>query len=343
MTRQLASTDMIKILESPREGRIRAKRMAGQEMAYPPNERTTELLTMLRTMRPAGSGAEYEFVEQWVKPLGTEGDGYGNQWLVIGESPILWSCHTDTVHKRGGAQYVGYADGCAYVTRSNCLGSDDTTGVWIMRHMIKARVPGTYVFHRAEEVGGLGSQWIADNTPERLAGIQFAIAFDRKGYGDIITDQMGNTASDDFAYSLSKALHPLPYSAADGVFTDTQVYSGIIPECSNLSVGYHAMHTSGEWQDVDFANRLLDQMITADFSGLESARNPDDESTKAWWLDDTSALRDSYGGEDFGAWRRGAGVATLDQLCREHPDVVADFLESCGYDLDDLKNYGGID
>ena len=237
------------------------------------DNRTDELLTMLRTMRPAGSQTERDFVQQWIEPLGTKSDGYGNQWLTIGDSPILWSCHTDTVHTKAGTQYVGFKDGCAYVTRSNCLGADDTTGVWIMRHMIKAGVPGTYVFHRAEEVGGLGSNWIAQNTPERLAGFDFAIAFDRMGYEDIITYQCGETASEAFADTLASALAPLTYAAADGVFTDTAVYADLVPECSNISIGYHRQHTADEWQDVDYAMMLLDRLTTADFSGLQAVRD----------------------------------------------------------------------
>ncbi len=264
-------------------------------------------------------------------------DGYGNHWKVIGNCRILWSCHTDTVHKKGGAQYVGFHDGCAYVTHANCLGSDDTTGVWLMRQMILAGVPGTYVFHRSEEAGGLGSNHVLLNEPERLAGIDFAIAFDRKGYGDIITDQGGNTASIGFAESLADSLWPLAYAPADGVFTDTQVYSDVIPECSNISVGYFAQHTSGEWQDVDFAMRLLDRMLTADFTMLRCERDPDAIADSRWADFDTR-----FGWDD--APRLGArGIRTMDDLCREYPEIVSDFLTSCGYDIDELKAYGGID
>lgn len=308
------------------------------------DNRTDELLTMLRTMRPAGSQTERDFVEQWIEPLGTEADGYGNQWLTIGDSPILWSCHTDTVHTKAGTQYVGFKDGCAYVTRSNCLGADDTTGVWIMRHMIKAGIPGTYVFHRAEEVGGLGSNWVLKNNPECLTGFKFAIAFDRMGYEDIITYQGGNTASEAFAESLSAALAPLPYAAADGIFTDTAVYADAISECSNISVGYHLQHTNLEWQDVDYAMMLLDRLTTADFSGLQAVRDhlalydPYEFDRLTWSR--LVPTRDSiYRFDNLGRDH----CPTMDDICRQYPEIVSDYLTSMGITVDDIKDYGNID
>ena len=46
-----------------------------------------------------------------------------------------------------------------------------------MREMILAGIPGLYVFHRNEESGGAGSDWIARETPWELHGIKAAIAF----------------------------------------------------------------------------------------------------------------------------------------------------------------------
>lgn len=327
---------------SPREARAGIKVRAGS-LAYPMDNRAIELLAMLRTMRPANSITERDFVEQWVAPLGTEPDGYGNHWLTIGDSPILWSCHTDTVHRHPGVQYVGFQDGCAYVTRSNCLGADDTVGVWIMRNMILAGVPGTYVFHRAEEVGGVGSGWVVDNTPERLAGIDFAIAFDRKGYHDVIIDQMGKTASETFAWSMAKALEPLAYEPADGIFTDTQVYSGLVCECSNISVGYHGQHTSGEWQDVDYALRLLDTLIAADFTGLVAHRDPAATSVYDWSWDRGRDGGWTITNDDLDRLlERDCPPPSMDTFCRENPDVASDFITSLGYTVGDLTKYCGM-
>jgi hypothetical protein len=344
--------------ETAHQERMRVKREAGIPR-YTNDARTAELLAMLRTMRPNGSAADQAFVDQWIAPLGTDADGYGNHWLTIGDSRILWSSHTDTVHRNGGVQYVGFDSGCAYVTRSGCLGADDTVGVWLMRNMILAGVPGTYVFHRGEEVGALGSSWIERNTPERLAGIDFAIAFDRKGYNEIITDQWGNTASDEFALSLANALKPLDYEPSDrGIFTDTQIYSDIIPECSNISVGYHRQHTGDEWLDVDFAMLLCDTLCAADFSGLVVARDPlaeieyrrgsnryttpmDDWDT--WQTEPAdSLLAAALRKAEIDDLRDSTGIRSLDDFCRQYPATASDFLNELGYDLSDLMRYGGL-
>src|SRR5208283_3170088 len=186
-----------------------------------------ELCQMLQYRRPAGSASELAFIERWIDSLGVGVDAYGNRFKRIGDSPVLWSCHTDSVHSTDGPQRVSIDQtgtiGLQSGETSSCLGADCATGVWLMRHMILAGVEGLYIFHRAEEIGGLGSRHIAQETPELLDGVRFAIA-------------------------LSLAPHlPKGFSPDDtGLFTDTANYDHLIPECSNLSVGYHDAHSSSE-------------------------------------------------------------------------------------------------
>src|ERR1017187_3144400 len=110
---------------------------------------TRELLAMLTYMRPHGSDTERAFIERYITPTGAKPDTFGNLWLTVGDAPILWCSHTDTVHKLPGKQRVLYGAGVASVEGSNCLGADCTTGVWLMLAMIRAKVSGTYIFHRA--------------------------------------------------------------------------------------------------------------------------------------------------------------------------------------------------
>lgn len=293
---------------------------------YEPDAATRELLVMLMYRRPYGSAAEQAFVDRFVAPLGTTPDAFGNHWLTIGKSPILWSSHTDTVHSQGGPQRITLGDGTVCAPKgSNCLGADCTTGVWLMRHMILARIPGTYIFHRGEEVGGLGSAWIAEHSPGLLAGLQFAIAFDRKGYDEVITHQaMDRTASDEFAQSLSAVLAPLPYKpSAKGVFTDTAVYEHLIPECTNISVGYFNQHTKSEYQDVRFAAALLDRLISADWSRLTCSRDP--------------VTADRFGEP---TWSRSApSLAQTSAYVRKNWADVADFLHDMGFTPDDIDTH----
>lgn len=157
---------------------------------------------------------------------------------------------------------------------TNCLGADDTTGVWLMLTMIKAGVEGRYVFHREEEVGGRGSSWVAKNRPEYLDGIKAAIAFDRKGYGDVITHQGSRCCSDEFAHSLAGLLGGAYKPDPSGVFTDTANYTDIVGECTNISVGYFGQHGPAESQHFGFAIGLAQTLAEADWSQLVFKREP---------------------------------------------------------------------
>lgn len=296
--------------------------------------RIASLLTMLTYKRPAGSKAEQAFVDRYLVPLGTVPDEYGNHWLTIGTAPILWSSHTDTVHKTAGSQKVIFGDNIATSNSGECLGADCAAGVWLMAEMIKAKVPGTYVFHREEEIGGKGSSYIALNTPERLSHIKFAIAFDRMGVTDIITHQYGGrTASDAFAASLAHALAPIKYRPCpEGIFTDTANYSGIIPECTNIAVGYVDHHRPNERLYVGFLCKLLNTILKADFTQLVCERDPVDDGFGPWADDDAGPWVDD---PDTAI----TAPANLESYVYEHPGVVADFLAECGYDLADLHQY----
>ncbi len=296
--------------------------------------RVYELLQMLTYMRPAGSSAEDAFIRQWLGPLGCRADKYGNRILQVGRKPsILWSCHTDTVHKMPGIQRVAYGDGIA-TSDGDCLGADCTAGIWLMVNMIRAKVPGLYVFHRAEEIGCKGSRWIADNTPHILDGIDAAIAFDRRGHSDIITHQVGmRTASDAFARSLATALAPLKYRADDGgIFTDTDSYAGIVPECTNISVGYEGAHSKRESQDVDHLVRLLDVIVEADWTGLTIARDPSVEEFSDWH-------RDPAWKQDGKPFSVGASATPMEDYVRRYPHVVADFLDAMGFSEGDINDW----
>lgn len=311
-----------------------------------------DLLNMLMYKRPSGGSTEAAFIRRYVSPLGTQRDAFGNHWVTIGESDVLFSCHTDTVHKSEGMQNVLHThDGWALVDKGECLGADCGVGVWLMAQMIREKVPGTYVFHAAEEIGGHGSSDIAEKTPERLTGIQFAIAFDRKGPREIITHQMGKRCcSDAFADSLAEALKPLVYNKSTfGSFTDTANYTKIIPECTNIGVGYDKQHTKGETLDLYHAAKLRDALIKADWSKLVSERDPS-VITFGWRGTGTStAFReaDLWKWDDspyrWGGWEPHLKEDDMLAYVRRNPLLVARFLERLGYnkkEVEDCINLG---
>lgn len=300
-----------------------------------------ELLTMLQYKRPSGGKTENEFIKRFVRSLGAKPDTFGNHWLSIGDAPILWSCHTDTVHKTEGKQHVLYGAGLASVEKGECLGADCGTGVWLMAQMIRAHVPGFYIFHADEEIGGAGSARIAENLKERISHCKYAIAFDRKGTGEIITHQASRRcASQAFADSLAACLAPLVYSASDGgTFTDTANYTRIIPECTNISVGYYKQHTEAEYQDVRHARALRDVLITADFSTLVCQRDPaviepviwGKRLSGAWWNDNA----DKWANDPDGKQPNDSFAGYI----ARHPHEIAEFIQELGYDKEDVENY----
>lgn len=249
-------------------------------------DRLHELLTMLHTCRPMGSATEHKFRADYLHDLpGMITDPYGNLHTAIARqdgstSRVLWSCHTDTVHWDEGDQRVTvtgrYLQLSPSEQYSNCLGADDTVGVWIMRQMILAGIPGHYVFHHGEEHGGIGSGDVTRYEPERFADALYAIAFDRRGTRDIITRQAGGRcASDTFAYTLARQLRPVAKyrPSPNGVYTDTAEYMHLVPECTNISVGYEAEHGDRERVDYWHAIALLTAMLRFDESQLIAVRD----------------------------------------------------------------------
>ena len=290
------------------------------------------LLEILSWARPHDSSIERAFCREYLDSIpGMSADGFGNRMLTIGDtSRVMWSCHVDTVSARGGRQDVGIDEnGIAGLCNGKpgmSLGADDGAGLWIMLAMIADRRPGLYVFHRGEEQGCLGSHWIRKNNPALLEGIDAAIAFDRAGLSDVITHQsFGRTCSDVFANSLASALNAsnetFRYAPDNtGVFTDTNEYADLLPECTNLSVGYRGQHGPRETLDVDHCEKLLAAMLTLDASRLVIDRDPTLEDDRWGWCRNFGGHRDDF-------------VDTV----AEYPWLAARMLEECGVSLADFR------
>lgn len=314
-------------------------------------ESFTELYHMLTYRRPHGAVAERKWINRFIRPLGVTRDAYGNYYKLIGDSPrVMWCCHTDTVHHQSGRQTI-VADGpflrLAKGSGSNCLGADDGAGAWLLRQMIKAGKPGLYVFHRGEELGRLGSEWIVENTPELLSDVEIAIAFDRRGQNSIITHQWaGRCCSEIFAKSLADGLDLNHTLESGGSYTDTASYMSLVPECTNVSVGYYAEHGKDESLHVPYLYDLLDALLALDTDTLVVDRIPgQDDAWDTYYYGGRYGGSTTYGGgyyprspvrdvwdDDWG------GSETMLTLVREYPDEVTDILEQYGYDAKTLRN-----
>lgn len=313
------------------------------------------LVDMLTYKRPHGSKSERKFINRFIRPLGVREDGFGNLIKVVGNSPVLWSCHTDTVHKSAGRQSVHLSgDGWLSAPHSDCLGADCAAGVWIMSEMIRLGIGGTYVFHRDEESGGHGATWITNNTPELLKPIKYAIAFDRKGFGSVITHQFGSRGcSEAFANALSHELGEGWAPDDGGTFTDTAMYFEHVPECTNISVGYVDQHTRYEKLYLPFLVDLLGSIAALDVDSLPCERDhtADDELTGGYYY--RGGYGRSYGSSGYddysvatggwGTWDdyepRPSNRSAYDRLLEaiaDHPDAVAEILDAYGIGADEI-------
>jgi hypothetical protein len=308
------------------------------------NPMMRELLMMHTYCRPSGSATEAKFCALYIDNLpGCTIDEAGNRIVTVpmanGAAPrVLWSSHTDTVHRVEGIQKITYGDGIISLptgSTSSCLGADCTVGVWLMRQMILRGAPGLYIFHAAEEVGGYGSSHIATKTPHVISGIDYAIAFDRRGTTSVITHQGGmRCASDEFGRALAVNLGPEFKLDTGGTFTDTANYTDLIPECTNIGVGYFHQHTADEYQDIAHAFDLLDAlcMLAPEINDLPVRRDhtaPKYDGS-AWWQDDWSktTTKTAYRVTD-----------SLEDLVYNNPHAAAAMLEDMGITAEDFEDY----
>ena len=203
----------------------------------------------------------------------------------------LFVAHTDTiVHHKGSVNEWEKDPEGYYLAKGDTLGADDAAGICILGHLMDMEVPGYYIFFRGEEKGGTGSRYLAKEHEELCLEFDRAIAFDRRGYSDVITHQAGGRcASEAFAEALSDELNSegLLYMPCDGgIFTDTANLMDLIPECTNVSVGYDMEHSDKEQQNGDYLMELGAALARVDWENLPTERDPAafEEDTKGWRL-----------------------------------------------------------
>ncbi len=297
------------------------------------------LMDILGYQRFAGTQGEQDMIAKHIATLpNAEEDDYGNWWVVVGDAPptTMFSSHTDTVEKRSavGRKKLSLKGNWLSAAGGGVLGADCGTGIWIMLNLIKAQVPGVYVFHRDEEIGGGGSTFVSRNLGHKLEGIQHCIAFDRKGTNHVITHQGGSRCcSNAFAEAFAGMLNlgtGMTFAPNDGgSFTDSANYTKQIPECTNLSIGYYDQHTLEEKQDLSFVSALVTKLISLDFSQLPAERDPNaiNDEEDDW----RNYFRQSY--------YSNSRVSRAEQLVEEYPHVVADLLDTMGIGATDLELY----
>lgn len=261
-------------------------------------ELKAEFLTLTNHTYPEGHEKEiYHLL-----PEGIQEDEFGNKFIKIGNSNSMFTSHLDTATSYYG-KVTHVIDGEMIKTDGkSILGADDKAGVVIMNHMVRNGIPGLYYYFLAEEVGCKGSKKLAEkwkNDKTLFEGINKVVAFDRKAYKSIITHQHGRTCSDEFAKQLAGEFNKLDSTfvfEADptGLYTDSAQFKALIPECTNISVGYFDQHTMNEKQNMEFLSKLSDAVLKIKWDELEAKRNPETDN------DYGSRSYSSYSGNDYG-------------------------------------------
>lgn len=209
-------------------------------------------------------------------PSGAVKDPDGNYYLKIGDSRTIFTCHLDTACKVQAQVKHVFHLGKVKTDGTSILGADDKAGMTVLLYMISRNVSGLYYFFIGEECGCVGSR-AASFRNDFFSDYKRMISFDRRGTSSVITHQTSvRTCSDAFARALCRELSSfgLQFQPDDtGVYTDSAEFSSVIPECTNVSVGYMDEHTTRESQDIAFLEKLCRACAKADFESLPTERD----------------------------------------------------------------------
>jgi hypothetical protein len=244
---------------------------------------TKKFLALTKFTYPHGK--EYQLLQQL--PEGYQEDGLGNYYIQIGETSTMFTCHLDTADKVQTRVKHVFDGNIIRTDGKSILGADDKAGMTVILYMIKKQVPGLYYFFIGEEVGCIGSRKLANiwTKTEFSKYIKKIVSFDRRGTDSIITYQMfGRCCSDQFAQELANRMNATGNKMKmvlddTGILTDSAKFVKLVPECTNISVGYQNEHTGRESQDIEFLRRLCNTVVKVDWETLPVERDPleDDE------------------------------------------------------------------
>jgi hypothetical protein len=286
-------------------------------------------------------------------PEGTKKDAHGNFYYLIGEKPTtMFTCHLDTACSK--QVKVNHVQTQRFIKTdgTSILGADDKAGMVVILNMIENRVPGLYYFFIGEEVGCIGSGRLAKDwvDSEFSYTVSKVVSFDRRSDCSVITHQWyGRCCSDAFAEELSLRLNgtgqKLKLEPDDtGVLTDSAQFMDIIPECTNISVGYMYEHSTVEQQDIDYLQRLCKAVCLIDWETLPVERDPYNFSND---FDDEDDFDEDYGVEGeyseeyysyFSVDGKTKKMFISVDLIEKEKNMIQNYLASNGYhDMIDIS------
>lgn len=235
-------------------------------------------------------------------------DEFGNLFIKIGESDVMFTSHLDTATSALTTVNHVFDKNIIKTDGKSILGADDKAGVTIMLYMIDNNIPGLYYFFLGEEVGCVGSKKVADKfSTKKIEGINKVVSFDRRGTSSVITYQSGKRCTSDkfgeaLASELNRVEESFSYKTDDtGVLTDSIQFIKIYPECTNISVGYQSEHTFNESQDIEHLEKLAVACTKVDWIGLPVERDPSKVEYKSYGYGAWGGYDDGYYGSRYGS------------------------------------------
>ena len=257
------------------------------------------------TSRTYPHGTEADVIPLLNSELKT--DEFGNLFIKIGESDVMFTSHLDTATS-ALTEVKHVFDGVNIRTNgASILGADDKAGVTIMLYMIENKIPGLYYFFLGEEVGCVGSRKVATKLKtQKIEGINKVISFDRRGTDSVITFQSSQRCcSEKFGEELSKQLNLAEETFSykndpTGILTDSIQFISIYSECTNISVGYKNEHTFSEVQNIEHLEKLAEACLKVDWNSLPVERDPSKTEYKSYGRYGSYYGWDAYDDYDYG-------------------------------------------
>jgi hypothetical protein len=202
-------------------------------------------------------------------------DEFGNLFINIGESKILFSAHLDTYSKKVEKIKHVIDNNFLKTDESTILGGDNRVGCAILINMINNNIPGNYYFFCGEEVGRLGSEYHNSKISEDK--YLLAITFDRKEVGSICNYQRGiKLANDKLVDFLMSELNKTGYNFFKdnfGLSCDTYSFNKKVNNCLNISTGVYDEHKVTERVDINFYKSIFNISTKIDWSKIEELSN----------------------------------------------------------------------
>jgi len=187
-----------------------------------------------------------QFIQHYLKKRGIKYRTLGNQVYNILPDTVLLSAHIDQV---GRTPITFLFENNKGIAGDGNLGADDKNGVWILLKVLEefnGRV--SFIFSDQEESGGNIKQiFNLDKTKKIIETIKYALVLDRRGNSDIIGAR-NDYCVEDLEADIEQVSddHNLGYKIERGLWSDADEISNHV-SCVNLSVGYHAPHSTFEY------------------------------------------------------------------------------------------------